>query len=178
MPIRLAAAAAALFVLSSPALADSKRSAEELARLLMPKKTWDEGLQSLARSVQARMQTHPGANLQYPPDFPKKVRAELDAVLPYETLVQMHTKQLGASYTEPELKELIAFYRSPTGQKSLQVMPQVSEKVSLETEQRVNAQLPKIMERLGAMAKTPGGSSSKDRASGAKAKGAVSRPAP
>jgi hypothetical protein len=154
------AALAAALALALPAVAADapKGSADELARLLMPRTTWEQGMQSLAAGVQQRMQMHPGAQLQYPPDFQKKVRAEIEAALPYESLVGLHAKELGASYQESELKDLLAFYRSPTGQKSLQVMPQLSEKVTAATRQQVDAKMPAIMERLGAMAKAPAGS--------------------
>lgn len=168
-PIRRLAVAAVLVTLASPALAappapaakpkaaatEVKPSAGELARVLMPKKTWDEGLGALAKSVQGRMQSHPGAKLEYPADFGKQVRAELDAALPYEALLQLHAKELSAAYSEQELKDLLAFYRTPTGQKSLQAMPAVSEKVAIQTQQRVEGKMPAIMEKLASKVKKP-----------------------
>jgi hypothetical protein len=169
--IRRLSLAAVLSALASPVLAASpapaakpapaatpapvalKPSAPELARVLMPKKTWDTGLAVLAKSVQGQMQTHPGAKLDYPADFGKKVRAELDAALPYDALLELHAKELSAGYTEPELKDLLAFYKTPTGQKSLQVMPAVSEKVAVQTQQRVESKMPAIMEKLAATVK-------------------------
>jgi hypothetical protein len=157
----LAAALAAL-ALASPALAaETKAGADELAKVLMPRKTWDDGLNQLAQNVQGRMQMHPGKKIEYPADFPKKVRAELEAALPYDVLVGIHAKQLAASYSEAELKDLLAFYRSPTGQKSLQTMPAVSEKVAMETQQRVESKMPEIMSKLSSQAKMPAGGAPK-----------------
>jgi hypothetical protein len=99
---------------------------------------------------------HPGAKLEFPADFAKQVRAELDAALPYEALLDLHAKELSAGYTEQELKDLIAFYKSPTGQKSLQTMPAVSEKVAIQTQQRVESKMPAIMEKLSAKVKQGG----------------------
>ncbi len=151
---------AVVLAVALPAVAADapKGPADELARILMPHATWEAGMQSLANGVQQRMQMHPGAQLQFPPDFQKKVRAEIDAALPYETLIAMHAKELGASYQESELKDLLAFYRSPTGQKSLQVMPQITEKVAAATQHQVESKMPGIMDRLGTMAKAPAGS--------------------
>lgn len=172
--VRRLALAAALLTLSAPALAADpapaakpaeskpaavalKPGANELARVLMPKKTWDEGLAALAKNVQAQMTTHPGAKLDYPADFGKQVRAELDAALPYEALLDLHAKELSASYTEPELKDLLAFYNTPTGQKSLQAMPVISEKVAIQTQQRVESKMPAIMQKLSSKVKGPAG---------------------
>ena len=162
--------------------AKARPAAEELARVVMPKSTWETGMNGLAMSVQARMDSHPGSKLQYPPDFAKKVRAEVDAALPYDALVGIHAKQLGASFNDEELKDLVAFYRSPIGQKALQVMPDVTEKVALETQQRIEAKMPQIMDRLVLLVKAPadaqvpaqgGAAKPKAAAPAAKAAGAV-----
>ena len=140
------------------ATAAVRPAAEELARVLMPKSTWDAGMKALASNVEARLQAHPGQKLQVPADFPAKVRSELDAALPYDALLGMHARQLGAAYSDAELKDLLAFYRTPTGKKSLEVMPAVTEKVAVETQQRVESKMPQIMERLSSMVKPPAGS--------------------
>jgi hypothetical protein len=155
------AAAPAAKPAPQPAPVEMKPSAGDLARILMPKKTWDQGLAALANDVQGRIQSHPGAKLEFPPDFGKQVRAELDAALPYESLLELHAKELSAGYTEPELKELLAFYKTPTGQKSLQVMPAVSEKVAVQTQQRVESKMPAIMEKLAGKVKSQNGKAAK-----------------
>ena len=154
--LRLAAALVLFFLSSGGALAaEPKGTAADIARLLVPKETWATGIAQLAENVQGRFQSHPGSKLEYPPDFPAKVRGELEAALPYGDLVGMHAQALSATYTEPELKDLLAFYRSPLGQKWLKVSPGLSEKVSSETQQRMDKQMPAVMERLGKLAKAP-----------------------
>ncbi|HYS83010.1 MAG TPA: DUF2059 domain-containing protein [Anaeromyxobacteraceae bacterium] len=154
--LRLAAALVFLSLSTGGALAaEPKGTAADIARLLVPKETWAAGMAQLAENVQGRFQSHPGSQLQYPPDFPAKVRGELEAALPYADLVGIHAQGLSAAYTEPELKDLLAFYRSPLGQKWLKVSPGLSEKVSSETQQRMEKQMPAVMERLGKLAKAP-----------------------
>ena len=105
---------------SKPAAAAVKPGSSDSARVLMPKKTWDDGLAALAKNIQAQMTSHPGGSkLQVPADMGKQIRAELDQALPYEALLEMHAQELSAAYTEPELKDLLAFYKTPVGQKSL-----------------------------------------------------------
>jgi uncharacterized protein len=158
-PLRLAAALVVFSLSSGAALAaEPKGTAADIARLLVPKETWAAGLAQLAQNVQGRLQSRPGPQLQYPPEFPAKVRSELEVVLPYDDLVGMHAQALSASYTEPELKNLLAFYRSPLGQKWLKVSPGLSDKVAGETQQRMEKQMPAVMERLGKLAKAPAAS--------------------
>jgi hypothetical protein len=132
-----------------------KPAAAELARILMPKKTWAEGLDQLGQMVQMRLQAHPGSqsSLEYPKDLPAKIKTELEGVLPYEELVSLHARELSAAYTDAELGELLAFYKSPTGQKSLAKMGEVQNKVGLETQSRMEAKMPDIMQRLSSLAK-------------------------
>lgn len=157
------AAFLAAFLLSGPAPAPAAEpaSAEQLARLLMPKATWSRGMEQLAQSIEARMRMHPGAQLEYPADFGEKARKEVEQVLPYDDLVGMHAKELAAAYSPAELEGLVAFYKGPLGQKSLEKMPQVSENVAVATQQRVESKMPDVMKRLSALAKPPAGSPGK-----------------
>jgi uncharacterized protein len=133
-----------------------KPAAAELARLLMPKKTWGEGLEQLGQMVQGRMTAHPGGQpLVYPKDFQSKVKAELEAVLPYEELIGLHAKELGAAFSDGELGDMLGFYRSTTGQKALVKMGEVQNTVGLETQKRIEGKMPEIMKKLSALAKVP-----------------------
>ena len=152
--LRLAAALVVFALSSGTALAaEPKGTAADLARLLVPKEAWAAALAQLAQGVRGRFQNPPGSQLQYPPDFTAKARQELESVLPYGDLVGTHAQALSASYTEPELKDLLTFYRSPVGQKWLRVSPGLSEKVAGETQQRIEKQMPAVMERLDKLTK-------------------------
>jgi hypothetical protein len=156
--IAAVAASSALLLVGSASAAEPaapSASAQELAKLLVPKETYAIGMKQLADVVQANLQRHPGANLQYPADLPTKARSEVEAALPYDDLVGMHAKELGKAYTEQEMKELSTFVRSPIGKKWLEAQPKVSEAVALETQQRFGQKMPDIMKKLAALAKTP-----------------------
>jgi hypothetical protein len=150
-------AAAVAFACVSVLAAEPSGEAGEVARALVPREAWGQVIDSLARSVQAQMQSHPGSNLRYPPDFPAKVKAELEAALPYDAVIAMNAKELSATYTEQELKELLAFWRTPVGQKYLKVTPTVTGKVAAEAQHRVDQKMPEVMKRLGKLAQPAGG---------------------
>src|SRR6266568_7318708 len=156
-PLNTLRLAAALLVLSfssgAAVAAEPKGTAADIARILVSKEVWANGITQLAQNVQGRFQSHPGSQLQYPADFPARVHGEVEAMLPYGDLIGLHAQALSASYTEPELKDLLAFFRSPIGQKWLKVSPAISEKVARETQERVEKQMPAAMERLGKLAK-------------------------
>lgn len=153
------APAAAPAATATPASA----TATELARLLVPKESWSAGVGQISQNVQQQMQSHPGASLHYPADFPQKVRAEVEKVMPYDEFVGLHAKQLSASFAEPELKEVLAFYRTPAGQKWLRDSGKSSQAVAAETQKRFGAKMPELMSRLAGMAKPPAGSGKHDK---------------
>ena len=136
-------------------LPPASKTATDLARILATKESWSQGVEGLSKMLQSQFSGHPGSSLSLPPGFDKKVRAEVEAVLPYEALVDIHARQLGAAYTEPELNELLAHYRSPVGQKWLKSMPGVSEKIAMETQKQVDPKLGEVMKRLAKDVKAP-----------------------
>ena len=132
-----------------------KAGAADLARLLVPKEAWSRSMVMLAQDTQQRLQNHPGSQLTFPADFPAKVRAEVETALPYEELITIHAQELSGAYTEGELADLLGFYRTPSGQKFLQVMPGVSGRVEQATRQRMEKRMPEVLTRLSSGLKHP-----------------------
>jgi hypothetical protein len=132
-----------------------KAGAPDLARLLVPKEAWSRSMGMLAQDTQQRLQSHPGSQLTFPADFPAKVRAEVETALPYDELIALHAQELSGAYTAPELADLVAFYRAPTGQKFLKVMPEISARVEQATRQRMEKRMPEVLTRLSSGLKRP-----------------------
>jgi hypothetical protein len=150
-PSARAADAPAPSASSTPAAAAPvKPQAAELARLMVTKDEWSSGMDQLAKGAQGQMQSHPGSKLTFPADFGAKVRAEVDKVLPYEELIGMHARELSAGYSEKELTDLVAFFKSPLGQKYMKVAPRAGENVAQQTQQRFAQKMPEVMQKLTA----------------------------
>jgi len=132
-----------------------KPQAAELARLMASREDWTRSMEMIAKDTQAQLQGHPGTKLTFPKDFGAQVRAEIEKVLPYEELVGMHARELSAVYSEKEIADLVAFFRSPLGQKYMKVAPQEGEKVAQLTQQRFGQKMPEVMQKLTAGLKHP-----------------------
>jgi hypothetical protein len=140
---------------AAPAPVAVSPQATELARIMVPKEEWSLFVEMMAKDTQRQMQGHPGSKLTFPADFEAKVRAEVEKVLPYEDLIGMHAKELSAAYTEKELTDLIAFQKSPLGQKHRTVSPQEGDRVVAQTQQRFGEKMPGVMQRLAAGLQQP-----------------------
>lgn len=156
MPRTLAALLAACLLPAAAWAGEPSGPSGELAALLVPKTTWTAFVDALARELQASLESpHPGAKVEYPADFSARVRKEVEGALPYETLLGFQAKELAASFTEQELRELLAFHRSPTGRKALESLPAMQQRVAAQTQQLMATKGPAIMERLTKLAKIP-----------------------
>ncbi len=140
---------------AAPAPVAVSPKATELARVMVPREDWSRFMEGMTKETQRQMQSHPGSKLTFPADFEGKVRAEIEKVLPYDDLIAMHATELSAAYTEQELTDLIAFQKSPLGQKYRTVSPQEGDKVVAQSQQRFAERMPGVMQRLAAGLKQP-----------------------
>ncbi len=161
--LRVFAILLAASVVSSAGAAESKpaetkptappsATATDLARALVPKDSWAAGVTQISQGVQQQMQSHPGSTLHYPPDFPEKIRAEVEKILPYDEFIALHAQQLSTRFSEAEMKDVLAFYRTPAGKKWQDDMPKATQAVSQETQKRFQQKMPDVMTRLAGMA--------------------------
>ncbi len=90
-----------------------------------------------------------------PPDTAKKiddaVAASVDAMfkqLSWESLKPDFIKVNASVYTEQELKDLTAFYKSPLGQKEVEKMPEIQAKTAQIIHDRITALMPAMQSAI------------------------------
>jgi len=85
-----------------------------------------------------------GMAAQLPPDL----RADFAGIMmPYQELADLQTGLFVKYYSTAELQQLLKFYTSPLGKKTLEVMPEVMQDAQGVVMARVQAEMPKIVER-------------------------------
>jgi len=139
--------------LPTAAAAAEKESASalalELARLSLPKATWDEMIRAIEASQLDMLEQMPG---EKDPALLAKAKTlfqtTMSRLLDYEEMVDLQAGLLAKYYTAAELKELIRFYGSPLGQKSLRITPEVMKDVMAAVQQRLMTELPKLQQQL------------------------------
>jgi hypothetical protein len=100
--------------------------AVELARLALPRANWDEMLVGVGQQVVVALQQRADQKgVCLAPDFGKRVSASFAASMPYEEAIQFQAELLQKKFTQAELNDILAFYRSPTGAKAIRLMPEV-----------------------------------------------------
>lgn len=80
--------------------------------------------------------------------YQAQANAELDRVIGWEQLKGDLIAVYTDTFSEEELRQLLAFYQSPVGQKVLQNMPQLTAESARLTQQRLEAAVPKVNQLL------------------------------
>lgn len=76
------------------------------------------------------------------------MRSFLNKYLSWESLEPQMVQMYGEAFTEPELRELIVFYRTPLGQKTVTRMPELMQKGATLGQKAVQDHLPELQEAI------------------------------
>ena len=80
----------------------------------------------------------------------QQARDILKEQLKWETLEPQFAQLYEDAFTEPELKQLAEFYKSPVGQKLIDKQPELATKLGRLTQQRAMAAIPAVTQKLRA----------------------------
>ncbi|MCW2270287.1 hypothetical protein D3C77_26180 [compost metagenome] len=85
--------------------------------------------------------------------YQAKANAALDQAIGWNKLKPDMVKLYTRTFTESELKDLVAFYQSPLGKKVLEKMPQVTQQSAQLTQQKLESAVPVVNKLLADMTK-------------------------
>ena len=120
--------------------ATHKQAAEALLGMMNMDKVMSDSLnQMLAMQVKQNPAIAP---------YEKQMRAFFDKYMSWASLKEDMTKIYMSEFTEQELKELLAFYQTPVGKKSIQKMPTLLAKGAELGQQRVQQHLPELQQAI------------------------------
>ncbi|HWO13307.1 MAG TPA: DUF2059 domain-containing protein [Polyangiaceae bacterium] len=129
------------------ALAEApKNTARELTQLMLPKDGYQKMMQQMSEGMVQGMSR---GGTQLPKDFPAKMMTVVQEALPYEEQVDFMTKVYASRFTDAELKDMIAFYKTPTGGKLVRELPGIMRESALWASQLLPQRLPELMKKHG-----------------------------
>ena len=83
--------------------------------------------------------------------YQAKANAALDRAVGWDKLKPDMVKLYTTNFSEPELKELVAFYQSPLGKKVLEKMPQLTQQSAQMTQAKLESAVPVVNKLLADM---------------------------
>jgi len=140
-PALLAFLVAAAPAVPQAALSTLPAEALEVARLTMPRTTWDGFRDQAAPGLGAQLEKETAANalaLKLP--GPAVVVKLWDEALPYEEFLRFYAGSLAAGLTPAELAEVAAFHRSAAGKK----LTALQRQVEADAERWIQERLPRL----------------------------------
>jgi len=153
MKIFLSLLLAAGVLISAPsALADeaSHRAAtEQLLSLMDMEKVMQ---QSVDQMLAIQVKQNPAMG-----QFEGQMRAFLNKYMSWASVKEDMVKIYMTEFTEPEIKELIAFYQTPVGKKTVQKLPSLLQKSAELSQQRMQQHLPELQQAIQSAAASSAG---------------------
>lgn len=124
--------------------------AVQLSRFVFPEENWNKlmgGLTAQMRQVLLeRLEVM--ADAEAAAEIGDAIAAEVKTFFTYQEILDIQASLLAKHYTDAELRQLFAFYRSPVGQKAIRIMPEVAQDANGQLMVIVQQRMPAMMERL------------------------------
>ena len=114
----------------------------------------------LDRSIDVMLKAQMDANPEIRP-YEDLMRQFMAKYLSWESVKPGMMQMYAEAFTEPELRELAAFYRTPLGQKAMTKMPELVQKGSAMGQKAVQDHLPELQEAIAKRMKESEASSEK-----------------
>ena len=105
----------------------------------------------MSQSVDQMLQMQVKQNPAIVP-FQQQMKIFLSKYMSWASMKEDMVKLYQAEFTESELKELVAFYQTPVGKKTIQKMPQLLSKGAEIGQKRIQEHLPELQAAIAASA--------------------------
>jgi hypothetical protein len=153
-------------LLAEPAHADgAKDVARELTQLVMPKDGYQKMMQQMAEGMVQGMSR---SGSPVPQDFPGKMLTVVQEALPYEEQITFMTKLYSTRFSQAELKDMVTFYKTPTGSKLVKELPNIMRESAMWASELLPKRLPPLMQKHGLIPESKGPSPSDPNSSAPK----------
>ena len=131
---------------AQPAKKAPSAVAMELSKLALPQSTYD---QMVSQMTQGMLQGSQASGATPPADAAQKLTRVVKEALPYAEMLQFNAQVYGERFSDKELGDIIAFYKTPTGSKVVREMPGIMQEVGLKVGEILPQRMPELMKKHG-----------------------------
>ena len=130
--------------------AEQRAVALQLVELVQPESSYRAGLQQMMDQMVPSLEAKARATGKpLPPDYKQRMNAALLDVMPYAEMKQWSADIYAKRFTAAELKQMVAFYRTPVGRKVAAKLPEIMGEVGKKITVVVPERLPGALKRHG-----------------------------
>jgi len=137
-------------LLGADPAAEQRALALQLVQLVQPESSYRAGLQQMMDQMLPPLEAQARANGKpLPPDVRKRMMAALLEVVPYPEMMQWSAQLYAERFSAKELKELLAFYKTPLGRKLASKLPELMGEAGKKVSSVIPERLPAALQRHG-----------------------------
>jgi hypothetical protein len=119
-----------------------------VARAVFPRERWERLVARASLEATQELTAAARGQLVLDPDFADRLREEYERMAPYEELISDQARILWRQYTPAELQQLLSFYSSPLGQKSVLLIHDLTNYSDQQMQRKVHAGIGAALTRL------------------------------
>jgi len=134
----------------APVPTEQQALALELVKLVQPEPAYRSGLEQMMEQLVAPDEAQARASGKpLPADYRQRMSAVLLEVVPYEEMAEWSAGIYATRFTVSELKDLLAFYRTPLGRKLASKLPEIMGEVGKRITVVIPERLPTALRHHG-----------------------------
>lgn len=122
--------------------------AKQLVQTTMSRERYADMMRMINQQVVATMKAQLGKAAEEDPTLIERIARATQQLFTYDEYVQQSSAITAKHFTVPEMRELLQFYATPIGKKSLEKMPLVMSESMAWSVEVVKARLPEALERV------------------------------
>jgi len=126
----------------------SVKKAKELVLLVTPKEAYEKSIEQMTTQMLGAMRAQ---GQQIPAGIEQKLKAAVMEAMPYDEMLTWTTEIYAKRFSDKELGDLIAFYKTPTGRKAAKMLPELMGEVGAKTATVLPQRLPAALKKHGVM---------------------------
>jgi hypothetical protein len=89
---------------------------------VFPRENWQRFMTQASAEVTRQIAETGKGQIELAPGFADRLREQYEELVPYEEMVSYQARLLGSRYSKAELRQLLVFYKTPLGRKSVPFM--------------------------------------------------------
>jgi hypothetical protein len=125
--------------------------AVQLAREMLPYDNWQQAMKGYSAQMKLFLRQLQRDDKTVPEETTSDFVDEYLKMFSYQEMLDIEASVLAKYYTAAEMKELLAFYRTPLGRKSIRIAPELSQDVHGQTFALIQQRFPAF--KIGVKAK-------------------------
>jgi hypothetical protein len=120
----------------------------QVARAIFPRENWRRFLTQASAELTRQIAETGKGHIELAPSFADRLREQYEEMVPYEEMLGYQARLLDSQYSKAELRQLLVFYRTPLGRRSVPFLHDLMASSMQRAELKVQNELSGVLAQL------------------------------